>query len=277
MIPNVWSIAYLILQLWSIIGHFYRRNNLRWFASRSVVCRCLFESHAICSNHKVARTGCGTTRRGTAPRSVQCCVPRVRGTRHAHAVSNKWRDRRVWSHLRGCRSFSLVPAMFQPRSSCSPRLPSPLVSPGMSIRVVPACLDTGMDLTGIFSPPDIRLATKIGETQREVNVVARDRGERVGRAEIRLRGSRARPPWSFYYRGPSALRGWLWRCFIEYVDCPPRALRGFSLISRWGFCENWYSSIGESRSKDVNCWLTYWNINLLEDLYACGQCIYIVI
>ena len=61
-----------------------------------------------------------------------------------------------------------VPDVFQPRSSsvCYPRL-APSVSPAMAIRVVPPCLDTGMDLTGIFSPPDIRLPTKIGEKKEE--------------------------------------------------------------------------------------------------------------
>lgn len=66
-----------------------------------------------------------------------------------------------------------------PSSSVSNPLPpatlgsvrtSPHVSRARPIRVVPPCLDTGMDLTGIFSPPDIRLATKIGETEG-------DRGE----------------------------------------------------------------------------------------------------
>ena len=44
------------------------------------------------------------------------------------------------------------------------------------------------------------------ERERETGGRARLAGDRVGRAEIRLRGSRARPPWSFYYRD---LRRWV--------------------------------------------------------------------
>ena len=78
----------------------------------------------------------------------------------------------AWVSLPLPLSLSLspsVPDVFQPRSSsvCYPRLASPSVSPAMAIRVVPPCLDTGMDLTGIFSPPDIRLPTKIGEKKEE--------------------------------------------------------------------------------------------------------------
>lgn len=102
----------------------------------------LFESHAIGFGHKVARPAGDTTRRGTAPRSVQCCVPRVRGTRHAHAVSNKWRDRRVWSHLRGCLSFSREAS---PDRGC--------ISGLGPICIGPPCRDTDMDLTRISSPP----------------------------------------------------------------------------------------------------------------------------
>ena len=53
-----------------------------------------------------------------------------------------------------CSSLSLSLSLF-----LSPLHP-------VSLQVSTSCLDTGMDLTGIFSPPDIRLATKIGETQR---------------------------------------------------------------------------------------------------------------
>lgn len=128
----------------------------------------LFESHAIDFGHKVARPAGDTTRRGTEPRSVQCYVPRVRGTRHAHAVSNKWRDRRVWSHLRGCLSFYLSLSRLA-------RLPPPTgdvsrSSSGLSALVhrVEIPTRTWISRGSLRLRSDIRLlCTKMGEEMEE--------------------------------------------------------------------------------------------------------------
>lgn len=171
-----------------------RYRNHRCWRRRDVACRCLFESHAIRSNHKVALAGCGTTRRGTAPKKcTMLCTPCPWNTTCPCGVQQMTGPTCVvppaWVSFVLSRSGLGVPTPFLllPRVSLSLSLPAPCP------QVSTSCLDTGMDLTGIFSPPDIRLATKIGEGER-TRSRATTASERVGRPEIRLRGSRARPP-----------------------------------------------------------------------------------